>query len=289
MRFARYKLGYNSGMPALINNATVLNNYTGHAPGCAIAVLPANLSPKVVEHGFSDMELDVGVTSFTNFRLCSVSKQFTAAAIMLLVEQGELTLSTTLGELFQDFAEYGRNITIHHLLTHTSGVFNYVDLMPKDSTEQIHDNEVLALVAKQKAGYFTPGEKFRYSNGGYCILAQVITRVSGQSFPEFMRKYLFKPLRMDNTFINEEGVTDIPHRAYGYSRQQEGWKLTDQDATSATQGDGGVYSSIIDLTKWNQELNEPRVLSKNSLRAMFSPHVPTETPGEHYGYGFFLK
>jgi CubicO group peptidase (beta-lactamase class C family) len=208
---------------------------------------------------------------------------------MLLVERGELTLSTTLGELFQDFAEYGKNTTIHHLLTHTSGFFDYEDLMPKDSTKQIHDNDVLALLAEQRAGYFASGGKFRYSNGGYCILAQVIAIVSKQSFPEFMREELFEPLRMDNTYINEEGITDIPHRAYGYSRQHEGWKRTDQNATSATQGDGGVYSSIIDLTRWDKELNEHRVLSEDSLHAMFSPHVPAEIPGEHYGYGFFLK
>jgi CubicO group peptidase (beta-lactamase class C family) len=276
-------------MSISIKSAANLKHHKGHTPGCAVVVLPTNLSGAEVKLGCSDMEHDVGVTSLTNFRLCSVSKQFTAAAVMLLVERGELTLSTTLGELSQDFAEYGKGITIRHLLTHTSGVFDYEDLIPKDDTEQIHDDEVLALLASQKTGYFTSGERFRYSNGGYCILAEVIALKSKQSFPEFMREQLFIPLGMDGTYINEEGVTDIPYRAYGYSRHQDDWECTDQDATSATQGDGGVYSSIIDLAKWDQELNEPRVLSKNSLHAMFTPHTTAENPGEHYGYGFFLK
>jgi CubicO group peptidase (beta-lactamase class C family) len=276
-------------MSISIKSAAILKHYKGHTPGCAITVLPSDLSGYELAYGCSDMEHGVGVASSTNFRLCSVSKQFTAAAVMLLVERGELTLSTTLGELFQDFAEYGKDTTMHHLLAHTSGFFDYEDLVPKGSTKQIHDNEVLVLLAEQKAGYFTSGEKFRYSNGGYCILAEVIALKSKQSFPEFMREQLFIPLGMDGTYINEEGVTDIPYRAYGYSRGHEDWKRTDQNATSATQGDGGVYSSIVDLAKWVQELNEPRVLSKNSMLAMLSPHVPAEIPGEYYGYGFFLK
>jgi CubicO group peptidase (beta-lactamase class C family) len=201
--------------------------------------------------GMADLEPRRAATPETNFRLASLTKQFTATAVLRLIEDGALTTSTTLRDVFPDFPAYGASITLHQLMTHTSGLIDYEDLMGADTTEQIKDAGVLALMAAQDSTYFPPGSAFRYSNSAYAVLAQVVEHVSGMPFARFLATQIFTPLGMDNTVAHEEGVTTVAHRAYGYTRQPDGsWARTDQSLTSAVLGDGGIYSSLHDLNLW---------------------------------------
>jgi CubicO group peptidase (beta-lactamase class C family) len=213
----------------------------------------------VVRHayGFANLEERVRATPATNYRLASITKQFTAAAILAL-------------KVDLDRPVFGA-ITIRHLLTHTSGLLDYEDLIPEGTTEQLHDADVLRLLESQKQRYFEPGTDYRYSNSGYALLALIVERESGMEFGAFLREVIFKPLGMDNT-----GVKDIANRAYGYT----GMQRTDQSLTSAVLGDGGVYSSIDDLQKWDAALYDDR------FAEMFVPRTKTDDPNTQYGYGW---
>ncbi len=260
---------------------TLLAQYEGFGPGCAVLVVEGDGEPLMTTRGYADVERAEPVTADTNFRLASISKQMTASAILKLRAAGRIRLGTTLGELFPDIGAYARPITIEQLLTHTSGLLDYENLL-EAGRERVSDRDVFALLAQQDRCAFEPGSEFRYSNSGYCVLACVIEKVSGMTFPEFMRAELFLPMGMEHTFVNEEGVTAIPHRAYGYSKSGEGWSRTDQDATSATMGDGGTYSSVRDLRLWIRHLDEMNLLEKT---------VPTEksSPNVRYGFGIFCR
>jgi CubicO group peptidase (beta-lactamase class C family) len=269
----------------------LLDAYNGMVPGCAVAIIRDGSLLTAETLGYADLEKGELVTLNTNFRLCSVSKQFTATAILLLVERKLLTLDDKLTKFFPSFPSYGREITISELLTHASGLIDYEDLMSKNAEYQIHDEGVLELLMRQDHDYFKPGTAYRYSNGGYCLLRIIVEKVSGKDFAEFMRDEVFMPLGMTQTFVDKEGITTIPRRAYGYSRDGATWVRTDQGSTSATIGDGGIYSSIADLQKWDQSLYGDSVLSATTIREMFSRHILTDEDekGVYYGLGFFLK
>jgi len=238
----------------------------------------------------------------TNFRLASVTKQFTAASIMLLVRDGKLRYEDRLRDIFPDFPDYGRVITIRHLLNHTSGLPDYENLMPPADPGlpveqvQIKDAGVFGLLKQQKVGKFAPGSRWAYSNSGYVLLGCVVQKVSGLPFAEFLQERIFVPLKMTNTVAYERGKNDIPNRAYGHTRENGRWRETDQSPTSATLGDGGVYSSLSDLAKWDEALRRHTLLSEQDLRPALTPvHVPEGPPTEpdgtpaSYGFGWFLN
>jgi len=240
--------------------------------------------------GYADLENRTLITPQTNFRLASVSKQFTAAAILVLLQRSKLSLEDKLGKFFPEFSGYGENISIYQILTHSAGLPDYEDLAAASDAGQIHDEDVLKFLAAQQRGYFPPGGQYRYSNGGYCLLRLVVERVSGEPFADFMRKEIFIPSGMKNTVVNHQGVTHIEHRSYGYSCEAGGIRRTDQNRTSATIGDGGIYSSIEDMQAWDRALYTDTPLSQESRALMFKAHIPTdENPGVHYGLGFFIK
>ena len=194
----------------------------------------------------------------TNFRSASCSKQFTAMSIMLLVHEGKLRYEFRLTDIFPEFSPYGRSITVRNLLNDASGLPDYEDLMDKlypgrwTAENQIQDREVLSLLEKQKETKFPPGTKWAYSNSGYVVLGLVVAKVSGKSFPEFLHDRVFAPLGMDHTLAYVKGKSEVSNRAYGYTKQGSDWKQTDQSSTLATLGDGGVYSSLADLAKWDE-------------------------------------
>jgi CubicO group peptidase (beta-lactamase class C family) len=194
---------------------------------------------------------------------------------MLLVHDGKLRYSDRLTDIFPDFPEYGRLITIRHLLNHTSGLPDYEDLMdrtssaktsPRTETHQIQDAEVLTLLEAEKRGKFVPGTRCSYSNSGYVVLGLVVAKVSGKPFGDFLRERIFKPLHMDHTLAYIPGRNDLPNRAYGHSREDDFFRETDQSATSATLGDGGVYSNLEDLALWDNALARHTLLSAEEMQ-----------------------
>lgn len=271
-------------------------------PGAAVLVVKDGRAVLERGYGVADLRTMRRIDRRTNFRLASVTKQFTAAAVMLLVRDGKLRYDDSLTGVFPGFPDYGGAITIRHLLNHTSGLPDYEDLMPPADPSlpveevQIKDAGVLELLERQKAGKFAPGTRWAYSNSGYVVLGLVVEKVSGRPFAEFLRERVFAPLRMANTVAYERGKNRVLNRAYGHTRESGRWSETDQSPTSATLGDGGVYSSVSDLAKWDESLRRHTLLTEAEVRPALTPvQVPAEPPTEPdgtpaaYGFGWFLN
>lgn len=209
------------------------------APGAAAGIIQNGELVFAEGYGIANLETGEPATPETNFRLASVTKQFTAACVLQLVEAGELTLETTLGSLFPEFPDYADDITVERLLEHTSGLADYESLYPDTQTDQLHDADVVRLVAAVDSTLFPPGSRHQYSNSGYAVLATIVEKLSGVSFAEYLQANVFAPLGMDATVAYEKGVSEVERRAYGYSRADDGWERTDQNVTSAVLGDGG--------------------------------------------------
>lgn len=232
------------------------------------------------------------ILSQTNFRLASCTKQFTAMAIMLLVHDGKLRYDEALTEVFPGFPAYGKAITIRNLLNHTSGLPDYEELMDKAGGDarwtpahQIKDAEVLALLESETRGKFAPGTSWSYSNSGYVVLGLVVAKVSGKSFPDFLRERIFQPLGMNNTVAYVKGVNEIPNRAYGHSKNSDRFEETDQSSTSATLGDGGVYSNLEDLAKWDRALAQNTLLSAAEMQPALTPFRLSDGSLPHWSGG----
>ena len=238
--------------------------------------------------GFADIESKTDCASTTNFRIASVSKQFTATAVMLLVDRGKLSLDDPLTKFFPGFPDYGKKITVKQLLTHTSGLPEYEKLIPAGTTMQLDDLDVLHLLMDTKAPLFPAGEKFAYSNSGYTLLGLIVEAVSQKPFHEFVASEIFRPLGMNDSVLFQRGLNEVPHRAFGHEQKNGTWVRSDQSLTSAVRGDGGVYTSLRDYGKWLNSIDEQKLLSKASYEAMFSPQTVTDRHGAHYGYGWFI-
>ena len=269
-----------SGLDAL------MQAYDGAVPGAAVLVLQDGEPVVCRGYGLADLEQGAPVTPATNFRLASVTKQFTAAAILLLAEDGRLGLDQSARNWLPALPPVAGSVTIRQLLTHTAGLIDYEDVMPASASAQLHDADVLELLQTLNRTYFPPGTAYRYSNGGYALLALIAERASGRSFAEFLGERIFGPLGMAGSLAHREGVTTVGHRAYGYSEVKGAWKRTDQSPASAVLGDGGIYSSIGDLAKWDAALGDDRLLSADSRRLAFAPATPTDDPAVEYGFGW---
>ena len=277
-----------------------------HDPGCAVLVIKDGQPVFRRGYGVSDLRTLRRIGPATNFRLASLTKQFTAMAIMLLVHDGKLRYEDRLTDVFSDFPAYGKAITIRQLLNHTSGLIDYEDIMAKQyagmadyKIPQIKDAEVLDLLKQQSSAKFTPGGSWAYSNSGYVVLAMVVEKRSAMSFGEFLHQRIFVPLKMTRTIAYEKGKNkvEVVDRAYGYTQTANGWKETDQSSTSATLGDGGVYTSLDDLGKWDSALSQHSLLSAKEMEpALIPPTAPNGAPlqqldgslAPRYGFGWFL-
>jgi len=295
-------------------DAILAKAVTSGQPGLAVLVKKEGTVLFEKGYGLRRIKARAPITPHTDFRLASVTKQFTAMSVMLLERDGKLRYESTLTEIFPDFPAYGKAITIRHLLTHTSGLPDYEDLMDQEEkshgkrwspAHQIQDEEVLALLERQTRGKFTPGTSWAYSNSGYVVLGLIVAKASGVSYPEFLKRRIFDPLHMQNTLAYQRGSKEIPHRAFGHSRERGKLILSDQSSTSATLGDGGVYSNLEDLSKWDEALGKHTLLSATKMQAALTPvkladgrepHWPAQPDGDNlapgkpvsYGFGWFL-
>jgi len=274
---------------------------TDGSPGYSVGIIRGGTLVLARSYGLGDLKTGIPITTATDFRLASLTKQFTATAIMLLVHEGKIRYDETLATVFPEFPRYGRSITIRHLLSHTSGLMDYEDIhsermrgTPTDKIPQITDAGVLKLLEQQNTTLFLPGSRWRYSNSGYAVLAMIVERVSGKPFEDFLQDRVFRPLHMDHTVAFVPGRNHVPHRAYGYRKQRGVWVFSDQSPTSAVLGDGGVYSSIVDLAKWVDALDRHILLDAVEMEPAFTPasvpgvESPDHTPAA-YGFGWFLN
>lgn len=263
-----------------------LRAYHGRVPGASVLVLDHGDARVRIACGYADLEHGEPATPATNYRLASLTKQFTTAAIALLVEDGRLGFDDRVRDWLPSLPDAIAPVTLRQLLTHTAGLIDYEDLIAPGATVALRDADVLALLEREDRTYFPPGTAYRYSNGGYALLALTVECAARTRFATFLRHRLFEPLGMQGTVAFEAGVSTVPHRAYGYSAAGASWARTDQNATSSVLGDGGIYSSIDDLAKWDAALYDDRLLRAGTRRSVFAPATPTDDPAVRYAMGW---
>jgi CubicO group peptidase (beta-lactamase class C family) len=231
-------------------------------------------------YGLASVEHEVPNTPQTRFRIGSLTKQFTAMAIMMLQERGKLSVEDSICKYLPDCPEKFRSITIHHLLTHTSGIPNFAyDL---NRVEQISQSSLLAHHMERLRGAdleFKAGERFSYSNTGYLLLGHVIERVSGEPYEQFLRENIFEPLKMNDT--GYEGRDSIvKHRASGYSLRKDALRSAPFVDMALPYSAGALYSTVEDMYLWDQALYTEKLVSRKTLDAIFTPFKGG------YGYGW---
>ena len=275
---------------------------SNNTPGAAVFVVHNGQVEFSQGYGVMDLRTQHKIDPETNFRLASFTKQFTAACIILLVHDGKLHYGDHLTDIFPEFPAYGKSMTVRNLLNHTSGLPDYEDVLmkqypntPDEKIPQILDAGVLKLLEQQSSGKFAPGSKWEYSNSGYAALAMIIEKVSGKSYGQFLHERIFVPLKMNNTLAYEKGKNEVPHRAYGHTQTAGTWHETDQSPTSAVLGDGGIYSSIDDLAKWDRALGDHTLLTEAEMQPALTAVQPTDGPARFpdgpsvsYGFGWFV-
>lgn len=266
----------------------LMQAYDGDVPGASLLVLKDGRAVVSRGYGRSDLARGTQADAATSYRLASVTKPFTAAAILLLAQEGKLSLDDPVRTWLPSLPPAAEGIIVRHLLNHTSGLPDYEDLMSKPWPGQILDAGVLTLLETQDRLHFEPGSTYRYSNSGYALLALIVERASGMSFADYLRSRIFVPLGMHGTHARVEGGPDIPYRSWGYSATDGGWAATDQNPYSAVLGDGGIYSSIDDLARWDAALDDDRLFSDATRAMAFGRQaaVPDGQETTYYGFGW---
>ena len=278
-----------SGRDTRVTVDDLLTAYSGSSvPGASVVVIRDGQLIVRRAYGMADLEHRVLATPETDYRLASVSKQFTAMAVMLLVKDGKLRYDQPIRDFLPELPPATAAVTVRHLLNHTSGLLDYEDLIPETRTTQLDDNDVLALLAAQDSVYYPAGTQYRYSNSGYVLLGLIVARVSGMSLPAFLRARIFGRLGMRATVMHVEGSDTIPHRAYGYSPRGGTFVQTDQSLTSATLGDGGIYTNVDDMVLWDQALYGTTLVDSATLALATTPPQLPAGAETQYGFGWFV-
>jgi CubicO group peptidase (beta-lactamase class C family) len=255
-----------------------------HISGVSVAIVQDGKVVLAKGYGVANVELSVPATERTVYQLASVTKTFTATAIMMLVAEGKLGLDDKITERLSDLPAAWEKVTIRHLLNHTSGIKSYTSVRDffKTSRKDYARREILDLVAKEPLE-FAPGEKWSYCNTGYFLLGLVIEKVTGKEYGAFLDERIFKPLGMSQTRVNDLRAV-IPDRAQGY--EWNGKELRNGEYVSPTQpyAAGMLVSSVSDLIKWDAALGEGKLLKPSTLEPMWTPARLNK--GEETGYGF---
>lgn len=254
-------------------------------PGVIVMVRTDNGATWHSCRGMADVATRTPVTPETIFNLASVSKQFAAFSLLLLVQEGKISLSDSVLSVLPELGEYARPVTLRHLLHHTSGLKDYMDLAFARKVgfyDPLTPQETLADLVSQTEADFPPGTRHDYSNTGYFLLSQIIERVSGQSFADFARERIFAPLAMDKTFIVEQyPAPQIIATGYGKTAGQ--WRISESPWTHT--GDGAVHSCAADLMKWGENYRTARVGGSALIQQMtetLSPQTENGTPVTDY-------
>jgi CubicO group peptidase (beta-lactamase class C family) len=232
--------------------------------------------------GFANRETGELLNTNSPFYLGSVSKQFTAMAIMILREQGKLGYDDELASYLPEFPSYAETVTIRHLLTHTSGIANYTDFNIKKPG--LTNQDVLDFLVERKHLDFNPGEGYSYSNSGYVLLAMIVEKVSGMRFAEFLEQWIFGPLEMDLSFVYNEADPRINDRAVGYDMFGD-----KDDYNLLTYGPGGIFSTTRDLFKWDKALYTEALVKRETLAEAFTPYKLADGSFTDYGFGWAIK
>jgi CubicO group peptidase (beta-lactamase class C family) len=272
--------------PALAQLDSLFKDYSGKQPGLALAIFSDGIPVLQRCYGLARLDEETPVSPNTNFRLASVSKPFTAASILLLASRGTIDLDWSLTEVFAGFPEYGRHIRLRHLLNHTSGLPDYEDYVPEDTPPHaLRDAGVLVIIRQTTRPLFPAGTQFSYSNTAYALLALVVEKYSGQSYPDFLSANIFRPLGMSQSLAYIKGGPEPSQRALGHAQLDGHWQERDQSSTSAVLGDGGIYSNLTDFARWDHALSTGQF----PLAWAFEAGTLNDGSPIAYGYGWHLK
>jgi len=263
---------------------------TTSSPGCALAVVKDGRI--VYEHGYgmANLELGIAITPQSVFDIGSVSKQITAMAILLLAQEGKISLDADIRKYLPEIPDYGSQITIRHMLHHTSGLRNYDDLFDLEGIPEADlttDRDAMELIVRQKGVNFKPGEEFLYSDTNYFLMSQVVKRVTGQTLRQFAQDRIFGPLGMTSTHFHDDHSMIVPRRAQGYAPHKGGGFEIDMSNFEQL-GDGSVMTTVEDLSKWDQNFDHPTVGGGEAIRQLTTPGVLNNGQRIPYAMGLFL-
>lgn len=266
----------------------IQETYKPGSPGAAVLVAKKGQVVYQKAFGMANLELDVPLKPEHVFRIGSITKQFTCAAIMQLMEQGKLTLQDDLTKFIPDYPTQGKKITVEHLLTHTSGIKSYTDMKEWDDEVRRKDFSVSALIDyfKNQPMDFEPGTKYEYNNSGYILLGFIIEKVSGQTYADYVTEHFFKPLGMKNSYYGDVAPV-IKNRAAGYGQAEVKGTYNNAAYLSMTQpyAAGSLLSTVEDLYTWTKALHGGKVVKPESLKKMTTPYILPDGTSTHYGYG----
>jgi D-alanyl-D-alanine carboxypeptidase len=258
-------------------------------PGAAVLVMKDGKPLVRKAYGTADLELGVALTPDHVFRIGSMTKQFTAVAILMLMEQGKLALNDPLIKFLPDYPMQGKTVTVEHLLTHTSGIKSYTDIKEFPPLRR-KDMPVAELIAvfKDKPFDFVPGEKWLYNNSGYILLGAIIEKVSGMSYETFMQKNVFDPLGLKNTYYGS-ATRIIPQRIPGYGPgTSNGFANADYLSMTLPYAAGSLLSTVDDLAAWNEALPAGKLIKRETLEKAWTDYKLKDGSATGYGYGWMI-
>lgn len=274
----------------------------GIAPGAAVVIVQDGEVLHRGSYGLANLETGNAISTKTPFRLASITKQFTAMAVMMLRERGELEYDDPVSRFLPEFSTQVREITIQHLLWHTSGLQDYEELFwgsgeidedyPRSSKQRPDgfeptSKDALKMVARHGLR-FAPGDEWEYVNSGYVALAQIVERVSGKSFAQFLKDYIFVPLEMNNSLLYDETQPEIPGCAISYTVEGEMYQDIDYTPLNQVYGQDGIYSTADDMVKWYQALTSDKFVAPSTLKKAFSSGKLNIGAKTGYGFGWFI-
>jgi CubicO group peptidase (beta-lactamase class C family) len=254
------------------------------SPGYAVMIIKDSEIIYLKNIGLADLASHKEINQSTAFYLASLSKQFTAMAIMILYERGELVYDDPISKYFPEFPDYGKEITIRNLLTHSSGLRDHYDVVGVD-IDSLTNQDVWNVLKTQDSLQFKPGSKMQYSNSGYVLLAMLVERITAQPFSRFLTENIFAPLEMKNTLVYDERKPYIANRGIGYIRNDTG-SFSSSDYTLSTTGAGGMYSTLEDLYKWDQALNSEKLVKNETFEDALSSFLTIDRNKTNYGFGW---
>jgi CubicO group peptidase (beta-lactamase class C family) len=256
-------------------------------PGAAIAIVQGTNIVKTAAYGMANLESRTPVTTDTAFEIGSITKQFTAAGILILAQDRKLSVDDRISTCLKGTPTNWYWITLRHLLTHTSGLKNYTGLDGFEYTRHLTQAQFIAKMAAYPAD-FKPGAQWAYCNTGYNLLGWIIENVSGKSYDEFLRERILAPLQMTNTTLRNPG-TNLPNRAIGYETNRAGQFVIRDPALTDVFSAGALVSTVGDLAKWNAALETDLILTSESRRQMWTPVKLNDGTVHPYGFGWFLS
>lgn len=257
------------------------------SPGCALGVVEAGTLTYSNAYGIADLDHLIPNTPETVFDIGSASKQFTAAAVMLAARSGLLSLDDDIRKWMPGLPDYGTPITIRHLLAHTSGLRDHVQLFAIADGDMTSDAAVLAMITRQRGLNFPPGSEHLYSNTGYFLLSQIVTRAAGMPFADYAHREIFAPLAMNATHVHADAGRVVPGRAWGYTPVDGGFRMG-FPVHGGIVGTGGVYSTVPDLARWVVALLHDGIGGEGFTAAMLESGALTNGDTVSYAAGLNL-